>query len=90
MWVALGLKEGQVRGERCVDGGELDIATSLAVSSMLSLALCRRGGLLEDAVDMVSEAQSASSLSQQILAQRFYVSEVALILRDEEVMETKS
>lgn len=51
-----GLGEGPVRDERCVDGGELDIATSLAVSSMLLLALCRRGDLfclLEDAVDMV-------------------------------------
>lgn len=38
--MALGLGEGQVREERCVDGGELDIATGLAVSSMLLLLSC--------------------------------------------------
>lgn len=54
--MALGLGEGPVRDERYVDGGELDIATSLVVSSMLLLVLCRRGDLfclLEHAVDMV-------------------------------------
>lgn len=52
--MALGLGEGQVRDERCMDGGKLDIATSSVVSSML--ALCKRSDLfclLEDAVDMV-------------------------------------
>lgn len=68
--MALGLREGQVREERCVDGVELDTAASSAVSSTLLLsALCGRGEfcLLEDAVDTVRHTLLRLPLSQQIL-----------------------